>query len=93
MKKHTVEETIALLDEKVGKARGPSFKPAVIGGTMCLNNVSVMAFLLGEALFEVDKGAISEQFKARAGDYLKVRTLDDWFVGPFVGSRGDHYGS
>ena len=60
--KHTVADTIEILTSKVGAKE--SFKPAVIGGTMCFSANSVMAYLLGEAVLDAEAGKVSVQLKA-----------------------------
>ena len=59
--KHTVEDTIEILTTKIGAKE--SFKPAVIGGSMCFKASSVMAFLLGEAVLNAEGGKVSAQLK------------------------------
>jgi translation initiation factor 5 len=66
---HTVDETIDLLTSKIG---GGNFKPIVIGESMCFSAPNVMCFILGEALFSVEDGKLSEQLKTKGGAYFKA---------------------
>ena len=67
---HSVQETVALLVDKIGNDE--SFKPCVIGDALNFSPPSVMAFLLVEAVFDIEKGApLSQQIKEGGWEYLK----------------------
>ena len=66
---HTVQETVALLVEKIGDS--DSFKPCVIGDALNFSAPSVMAFILVETIFDIEKGSLSEQMKSGGSEYLK----------------------
>ena len=67
---HTVQETVDLLVDKIGNDE--SFKPCVIGEALNFSPPSVMAFLLIEAMFDLETGPpLSQQLKDGGHEYLK----------------------